>query len=217
MNLSSIQPVVDNKYTSLRCTCKEFPEDEGQTHVCYDGQKPRSRDMSRQTSTLVFTSLRSTCELIDRNRVAVRRQTPSKKEKFPATYEAHTLQPGIMSQPTSEPKAPPADGSATTTPAPKRASRASWFDVPAPLARLFRRFPLVTYPANDLPVRSPKNRHLPTLYVFASEHDALKGLPSFNPSCLKWQVCIQFIRFKRYLLPNLELTEDSNLQRLFSS
>ncbi|KAI0171311.1 hypothetical protein BJ166DRAFT_589385 [Pestalotiopsis sp. NC0098] len=96
-----------------------------------------------------------------------------------------------MSQPTSEPQAPPADGSATTTPAPKRASRASWFDVPAPLARLFRRFPLVTYPANDLPVRSPKNRHLPTLYVFASEHDALKGLPSFNPSCLKWQTFLK--------------------------
>ncbi|KAF7522668.1 hypothetical protein G7054_g12059 [Neopestalotiopsis clavispora] len=104
-----------------------------------------------------------------------------------------------MSQPTSEPKespaaaaaAAPADASATTTPAPRRASRTGWFDVPAPLARLFRRFPLVTYPANNLPVRSPTHRHLPTLYVFASDHDAVRGLPSFNPSCLKWQTFLK--------------------------
>jgi metaxin len=65
-----------------------------------------------------------------------------------------------------------------------------WLAIPAPLARLFNRFPLVVYTPNELPARSPTNcRDLPTLYVFATAHDALKGLPSFNPACLKWQVC----------------------------
>ena len=67
-------------------------------------------------------------------------------------------------------------------------SSSGWFKIPAPLARLFNRFPLLTYPPNELPVRSPTQRNLPALYVFISEEDALRGLPSFNPSCLKWQV-----------------------------
>jgi hypothetical protein len=61
-------------------------------------------------------------------------------------------------------------------------------DIPAPLQRLFDSFPLTTYPPNELPVRSPAPSRLPTLHVFISERDALKGSPSFNPSCLKWQV-----------------------------
>lgn len=52
--------VVGSKYTKIRTYLLDFPEDEGQLHVCSDGQKPQSRDMSRQTTTLVFTSLRST-------------------------------------------------------------------------------------------------------------------------------------------------------------
>ncbi|KAK6089100.1 hypothetical protein SCUP234_00304 [Seiridium cupressi] len=88
----------------------------------------------------------------------------------------------------------PATQSNATPATPKRpASTSGWFDVPAPLARLFRRFPLVTYPPNELPIRSPSSRHLPTLYVFVSDHDALRGWPSFNPSCLKWQLAgVQF-------------------------
>ncbi|WDK20339.1 mitochondrial outer membrane protein [Colletotrichum graminicola] len=64
----------------------------------------------------------------------------------------------------------------------------SWFAVPAPVAALFRRFPLAVYPANDLPLRSPSRGDLPTLYVFVADDDAPRGRPSFNPSCLKWQV-----------------------------
>lgn len=66
-----------------------------------------------------------------------------------------------------------------------------WQAVPAPVRRLFDRFPLVVYPANELPARSPRPSGLPTLHVFTAEQDA-PGLGtarlSFNPSCLKWQV-----------------------------
>ena len=73
-------------------------------------------------------------------------------------------------------------------PPPSSSSSSGWFKVPTILARLFKRFPLLTYPPNELPARSPRLRDLPALYVFISEEDALRGLPSFNPSCLKWQV-----------------------------
>ncbi|KAI1129162.1 hypothetical protein F5Y10DRAFT_276987 [Nemania abortiva] len=66
-----------------------------------------------------------------------------------------------------------------------------WFAIPAPLARLFKKFPLLTYPPNELPARSPDARDVPTLYVFISEEDASKGLPSFNPSCLRWQTFLR--------------------------
>ena len=72
---------------------------------------------------------------------------------------------------------------------PPPSSSSGWFKIPTPLARLFNRFPLLTYPPNELPARSPRLRDLPALYVFISEEDALRGMPSFNPSCLKWQVC----------------------------
>ncbi|KAI1865836.1 uncharacterized protein JN550_008094 [Neoarthrinium moseri] len=81
-------------------------------------------------------------------------------------------------------------------------SRASWFTIPAPLARVFRRFPLVTYPANELPVRSPTHRHLPALYVFASDEDALRGWPSFNPSCLKWQTFLKLAGVQVRIVPS---------------
>ncbi|KAI1176615.1 hypothetical protein F4777DRAFT_265981 [Nemania sp. FL0916] len=66
-----------------------------------------------------------------------------------------------------------------------------WFTIPAPLARLFKKFPLLTYPPNELPARSPDVRDVPTLYVFISDEDAAKGLPSFNPSCLRWQTFLK--------------------------
>ncbi|KAI8633856.1 putative mitochondrial outer membrane protein [Xylariaceae sp. FL1651] len=66
-----------------------------------------------------------------------------------------------------------------------------WFTIPAPLARLFKTFPLLTYPPNELPARSPDSRDVPTLYIFISDEDALKGLPSFNPSCLRWQTFLK--------------------------
>jgi len=60
------------------------------------------------------------------------------------------------------------------------------FSVPAPIRQLFDKFPLVTYPQNDLPLRTHRDRHV--LYVFVTEDGAAAGAPSYNPACLKWQV-----------------------------
>lgn len=65
----------------------------------------------------------------------------------------------------------------------------SWFAIPAPLKRLFDHFPLVTYSESQLPTRAFKTRSAnDVLHVFTNERDAANGRPSFNPSCLKWQV-----------------------------
>ncbi|KAI0179218.1 hypothetical protein GGR52DRAFT_535350 [Hypoxylon sp. FL1284] len=77
------------------------------------------------------------------------------------------------------------------TPNSRPPSTSGWLPIPAPLARLFKRFPLLTYPPNELPARSPPARYIPTLYVFISDQDALYDLPSFNPSCLKWQTFLK--------------------------
>ncbi|KAK7992026.1 hypothetical protein PG988_000820 [Apiospora saccharicola] len=97
-----------------------------------------------------------------------------------------------------------APGPATTTAAaPHRtAPRSGWFTIPEPLRLVFKRFPLVTYAPNELPVRSPSNRYLPVLYVFASDQDALKGLPSYNPSCLKWQTFLKLAGVQFRLAPS---------------
>ncbi|KAI0885824.1 uncharacterized protein GGS22DRAFT_134896 [Annulohypoxylon maeteangense] len=73
----------------------------------------------------------------------------------------------------------------------KQSKISGWLAIPAPLARLFKKFPLLTYPPNELPARSPSARDVPTLYVFISDRDALYGLPSFNPNCLKWQTFLK--------------------------
>src|ERR1700761_426845 len=70
----------------------------------------------------------------------------------------------------------------------------SIFAIPAPLKRIFDQFPLVTYTANELPLRAPRWREDNVLHIFTTTEDAESGRPSFNPSCLKWQVCVQFIR-----------------------
>ena len=62
------------------------------------------------------------------------------------------------------------------------------FSIPAPVKRLFDKVPLVTYSPNELPQRAPKASRIPSVYVFAHAEDAAAGRPSFNPSCLKWQV-----------------------------
>ncbi len=62
--------------------------------------------------------------------------------------------------------------------------------IPRPLKRLFDKFPLHTYPANELPVGSPRRNKLPTLYIFSDDEDARLGKPSYHPGCLKWQVCV---------------------------
>jgi hypothetical protein len=63
-----------------------------------------------------------------------------------------------------------------------------FFSIPPPIKKLFDNFPVITYQANDLPLRAPKLERLPMLYVFSTSENARAGKPSFNPSCLKWQV-----------------------------
>jgi metaxin len=63
----------------------------------------------------------------------------------------------------------------------------SFFTVPAPIKNLFDKFPLTTYPANEIPERCRRD-NVNQLFVFADAPGARKGRPSFNPQCLKWQV-----------------------------
>ncbi|KAH8911791.1 hypothetical protein BR93DRAFT_932912 [Coniochaeta sp. PMI_546] len=74
--------------------------------------------------------------------------------------------------------------------------------IPAPLQRLFDQFPLTTYPANELPARSPRPSSLPTLYVFTSDEDAAGNRPSFNPSCLKWQTFLRLSNLPHHICPS---------------
>lgn len=85
---------------------------------------------------------------------------------------------------------------AQEVPRPRRAATTTrntdWrdrFSIPEPVKRVFARFPLVTYPANQLPVTSPTQRHEHSLWIWTTAEGAATGAPSFNPSCLKWQVC----------------------------
>lgn len=63
-----------------------------------------------------------------------------------------------------------------------------FFSIPAPIKRIFDKFPLTTLPANDLPQRATPSRHGNKLFVFTDPSGARRGSPSFNPQCLKWQV-----------------------------
>jgi len=83
---------------------------------------------------------------------------------------------------------PDEDGQRSSRPATPRHDWKDVFTLPRPLKDLFARFPLVTYPSNTLPARSLKKRDAHTLYIFTTDSDASNGAPSFNPSCLKWQV-----------------------------
>jgi metaxin len=79
---------------------------------------------------------------------------------------------------------PAAMAAAATTP-----PESSILAVPHAIRSLFKLFPLHTYDAEPLPARAPSRIWARArLYVFASEHDAQQGNPSFNPTCLKWQV-----------------------------
>ncbi|KAJ5082445.1 hypothetical protein N7532_011488 [Penicillium argentinense] len=69
----------------------------------------------------------------------------------------------------------------------------SFFTVPPPIKKLFDKFPLATYPANDLPQRSPTRQHENQLFVFSNAAAARRGRPSFNPQCLKWQAYLKFV------------------------
>lgn len=63
-----------------------------------------------------------------------------------------------------------------------------WFTTPAPVKLLFDKFPLQTYPPNELPKSLATGDSENVLYVFNTQDGARRGIPSFNPSCLKWQV-----------------------------
>ncbi|KAM7198010.1 hypothetical protein V8F33_005277 [Rhypophila sp. PSN 637] len=76
--------------------------------------------------------------------------------------------------------------------------------IPRPLKRLFDSVPLLTFDANELPARAQSSTasDIPTLYVFSTEEDARKGLPSFNPKCLKWQTFLKLSRIPFNILPS---------------
>lgn len=63
-----------------------------------------------------------------------------------------------------------------------------WFTTPEPIKRLFNKFPLRIYPANELPQSKSFDRAQHNLYIFTADDPDNLGSPSFNPSCLKWQV-----------------------------
>ena len=88
---------------------------------------------------------------------------------------------------TSEQKdeAPPSSQTALS----QQTSKArDFFSIPGPVKSLFDKVPVLTYPPNELPQRAPKHAKIPSLYVFIKNEDAAAGRPSYNPSCLKWQV-----------------------------
>lgn len=87
------------------------------------------------------------------------------------------------------------------------------FEVPGPVRQLFDRFPLRTYPANELPQRSPRRREEHSLYIFTTWQASQNGEPSFNPTCLKWQVRpAVHLCHERYSLH--ELTSIRHISRL---
>jgi metaxin len=75
---------------------------------------------------------------------------------------------------------------------PQKKPSSSFFDVPAPIKQLFDKFPLLSYPVNDLPHRAPRHRNTNVLYLFTTEEGASEGAPSYNPACLKWQSYLKF-------------------------
>ncbi|KAL2854135.1 hypothetical protein BJX68DRAFT_39839 [Aspergillus pseudodeflectus] len=77
-----------------------------------------------------------------------------------------------------------------------------FFSVPAPVKRVFDRFPLVTYPSNELPHCAWPTRHGNRLFVFSDVAGARRGRPSFNPQCLKWQAYLKFVGIDFELVPS---------------
>ncbi|KAA8651797.1 hypothetical protein EYZ11_003983 [Aspergillus tanneri] len=77
-----------------------------------------------------------------------------------------------------------------------------YFSIPAPIKRIFDRFPLVTYPSNDVPQRPATARRENGLFVFTDAPGARHGRPSFNPQCLKWQAYLKFVGIGFNLIPS---------------
>lgn len=82
----------------------------------------------------------------------------------------------------------PDDSNASARSIRRQPSSRSIFSVPTPIKQLFDQFPLITYPVNDFPQRAPQHHNAHVLYVFTTDERAIRGAPSHNPACLKWQV-----------------------------
>ena len=80
------------------------------------------------------------------------------------------------------------DPAASRVKTPSKYGYTQWFATPQPIKLLFDRFPLITYPPNELPLRTARHREKHALYIFTTDEGAKRGAPSFNPGCLKWQV-----------------------------
>lgn len=93
----------------------------------------------------------------------------------------------VTSTATAHRKSPPHSGDAVATTDKKGAK--SWFSIPTPLKRVFDQFPLIVYAENALPIRARRKGASNVFYIFTTEEDARFARASFNPSCLKWQVC----------------------------
>lgn len=83
----------------------------------------------------------------------------------------------------------------STTP---QRSSSSWITTPAPIRRLFARFPLQVRTAEHLPATGhdcqqarSSDQELSVLYVFNNQDAAATGQPSFNPSCLQHQAWLR--------------------------
>lgn len=73
-----------------------------------------------------------------------------------------------------------------------------WFATPSSIKRLFDKFPLRTYPPNELPQRDTRDATQHLLYIFTTAEGARLGSPSYNPGCLKWQVSLKALRHASY-------------------
>lgn len=80
------------------------------------------------------------------------------------------------------------DAAAASTTQSSSSPARHFFSVPPPIKRVFDKFPLTTYPPNDIPQRFPAVPGENRLFVFTDAAGAQHGRPSFNPQCLKWQV-----------------------------
>ncbi|KUL88642.1 hypothetical protein ZTR_05118 [Talaromyces verruculosus] len=78
------------------------------------------------------------------------------------------------------------------------------FGVPAPVKRIFDKFPLTTYEAEELPgnVHTSGSSERNRLFVFIDPKQAATGAPSFNPQCLRWQAYLKFVGIDFDLIPS---------------
>ncbi|RFU34204.1 hypothetical protein B7463_g2114, partial [Scytalidium lignicola] len=115
---------------------------------------------------------------------------------------------GAMSAPQQTPSSTPSASSNAGSSSPSSAAKKPSppariiFAVPGPIKKLFDLVPVLVYPPNELPQRSPKPSKTPTLYIFSTPEDAAAGRPSFNPSCLKWQTFLKIAGIDHRVVPS---------------